>query len=94
MLAYFHTTSLDFIPCKILARVPKRAAAMPMDADYGGPLAVIRVTADRGPFKRGDELLEPQGALVKRPLYRSRGSRRLYGYTFAPDELAHLPERT
>lgn len=92
MLAYVHRHLSGFLPCKALARarLPEGTPAPAPTSMW--PELLVRLTADRGPYKRGEVLRVPRGEVVRRPLLRSRQSPgRLYGYTLPPEAIAQLP---
>lgn len=61
MLAYLHLHFSGFVPCKVVRRIT---------ADK----AEVKLTANRGPWKRGELILTHPSAIYARPLHRSRQS--------------------
>lgn len=82
MLAYRFTHFSGYIPCKVMSR-------------YGAGIhtqIVVKLTAARGPYQRGEVQHVPAGDVVKRPLRVSRQhTGKLFGTTISAADIAALP---
>ncbi len=80
MLAYVHRFLSGFVPCKVLGR------------SEDGTHIRAKLTATRGPWKRGEVVTIARGEVVARPLRRSRQSiGSLYSYSLSDDVVSALP---
>jgi hypothetical protein len=89
MLAYVHLHHSGFVPCRLVGRSTQTARAT------GDTWTVLhaKLTADRGPWRKGETIILRPRDFFARPLRVMRGSGgKLTAPSLAPEHIAALPE--